>query len=896
MSQHCAFCGETCPTYRGLSKHIKLKHRKILSAKEKRTWLNSFTVVTHPDLNDATPSNPWNPFPDRLAFEFADYHFTELQSSEAQINRALDHWLASTLLAGGDAGNIPWRNAREMYATIDSIKEGPAPWTTVKFRYTGPLPAGKPPKWMLETYSLCFRDPHIVLLNQIASPDFQDHFNYAPYMQFNAKRDRVWSNLMSGSWAWEEASDIIRDNPSARGSMLVPIIAGSDKTTVSAGTGHQEFHPVYAGAGNIDNTMRRSHPLGMEPVALLPIPKTSRKHRKRADFQTFSRRLYHSSLTRIFSSLKPSMTMPEVARCPDGHFRHVIFSLGPYIADYQEQVWLAAIVQYWCPVCEATPDNLDDLHANQRSYKKTEFLIRKFDPGIIWDNYGVRDDVVPFMSHFPRADIHRLLAPDLLHQLIQGVFKDHLVPWVEEYLITTHGKARALHYIQEIDRRVSAVPAFPGLQRFPDGRDFSQWTGDDSKALMKVYLAAIKGLVPEEMVGCIAAFIECCYIARRNAITSSNLEEFEQHQKQFQDLKSIFIETGARSSISLPRQHALLHYISKIELFASPNGICSSITERKHITAVKEPWRRSSHFNALPQMVTTISRLDKLSALRRVFRNRGMLEGTPSQYALAVVTGTLPPVLPYGTPNVDENISDDGDCDGDDSGGPLPGPKTLAQVTLALTPERSYPNTLDALAAFIKQPGFPTALRQFVYARRHPAYEDFPLCLPEFSSRITIFHSAVASFYAPSDLCGAGGMYHERIRANPRWKGGHRFDTETQVLGGMLVARVLLFFSFYDPKLHEEFPCALVNWFLPETEAPDPSTGMWVLKPEVLGGKRSLEVIHLDTIVRGAHLLPQYGSGFLPEDFGHVDALDAFKLYFLNHFVDYHAHELICSA
>ena len=35
---------------------------------------------------------------------------------------------------------------------------------------------------------------------------------------------------------------------------------------------------------------------------------------------------------------------------------------------------------------------------------------------------------------------------------------------------------------------VSAVPTFPGLRRFPDGRDFSQWTGDDSKAFMKVEL------------------------------------------------------------------------------------------------------------------------------------------------------------------------------------------------------------------------------------------------------------------------------------------------------------------------------------------------------------------------------------------------------------------------
>jgi hypothetical protein len=43
------------------------------------------------------------------------------------------------------------------------------------------------------------------------------------------------------------------------------------------------------------------------------------------------------------------MTTPEVVKCPDGHFRHAIYGIGPYIADYPEQVWLAAIVQGWCP-------------------------------------------------------------------------------------------------------------------------------------------------------------------------------------------------------------------------------------------------------------------------------------------------------------------------------------------------------------------------------------------------------------------------------------------------------------------------------------------------------------------------------------------------------------------
>jgi hypothetical protein len=34
--------------------------------------------------------------------------------------------------------------------------------------------------------------------------------------------------------------------------------------------------------------------------------------------------------------------------------------------------------------------------------------------------------------------------------------------------------------------RLAATPAFPQLRRFKQGRWFKQWTGDDSKALMKV--------------------------------------------------------------------------------------------------------------------------------------------------------------------------------------------------------------------------------------------------------------------------------------------------------------------------------------------------------------------------------------------------------------------------
>jgi hypothetical protein len=59
--------------------------------------------------------------------------------------------------------------------------------------------------------------------------------------------------------------------------------------------------------------------------------------------------MYHDSLHAILRPIKSAMTTPVIRRCPDGHFRRVLYDLAAYIADYPEQVYLAGIVQNWCP-------------------------------------------------------------------------------------------------------------------------------------------------------------------------------------------------------------------------------------------------------------------------------------------------------------------------------------------------------------------------------------------------------------------------------------------------------------------------------------------------------------------------------------------------------------------
>ena len=59
----------------------------------------------------------------------------------------------------------------------------------------------------------------------------------------------------------------------------------------------------------------------------------------------------------------------------------------------------------------------------------------------------------PFAMRFPRANVHELLTPDLLHQVIKGTFKDHLVQWVEDYLKEIHGPSKGEGILDEIDQQ-----------------------------------------------------------------------------------------------------------------------------------------------------------------------------------------------------------------------------------------------------------------------------------------------------------------------------------------------------------------------------------------------------------------------------------------------------------
>ena len=145
----------------------------------------------------------------------------------------------------------------------------------------------------------------------------------------------------------------------------------------------------------------------------------------------------------------------------------------------------------------------------------------------------------------------------------------------------------------------------------------------------QVYLPEIQGYVPEKMVKTLQAFLDFCYIVQCDVHNTQSLKALEDALDHFHKHCKIFWTSGVHmNGFNLPRSHAVVHYLCLIQAFSTPDGLCSSITESKHIKVVKEPWHQSGHWNVLQQMLTTNSHLDKLAAAWVDFASCGMLEGT----------------------------------------------------------------------------------------------------------------------------------------------------------------------------------------------------------------------------------------------------------------------------
>ncbi|KAJ3502576.1 hypothetical protein NMY22_g18540 [Coprinellus aureogranulatus] len=348
-------------------------------------------------------------------------------------------------------------------------------------------------------------------------------------------------------------------------------------------------------------------------------------------------------------------------------------------------------------------------------------------------------------------------------------------------------------------------------------------------------------------------------------------------------------------------------YHARFDITSPPlMGLCllRLTARRKHITAVKDAYRRSSRNQPLGEMLLINQRIDKLAAMRDHVEPHIPLElRDPRDTRRTIQTTRAPPPAPNKSLDLEEDPEDDIS----EAVGCI---TSEGDVRLPLRPAPRYPRPLPRLSNWLDKPLLEEDIRRFLYDQLFPDSEDIgmdvrledcPYVDPNL--HVKIFHTAIALYHAPSEDSGIGGMKREIIRSSPAWQGGAPrhdcvyIEKDPGEVGfkGLGVAQVMFFLSF--KHLGVEYQCAYVRWFEAFGDSPCDKTGLWRVVPDLRRGQRVCSIVHIDSILRSAHLIPVFGTysarNRVPIRFHHSQALTSYAMFYVNRYIDYNAHETI---
>lgn len=578
--------------------------------------------------------------------------------------------------------------------------------------------------------------------------------------------------------------------------------------------------------------------------------------------------------------------------CPDGHRRHCFPTLAEYIGDYEEQRVVAGILNGYCPKC-TIPSHRS--HEPEHGLESRDFPKRDRDEAHrLRSIHGPRSKELkafgyhhtsPFTATHPYSDIHDALAPDLLHQASK-CFYDHIhqfvVSLIEKQTNSTKAKG-------EIDARFSHLPPYQNLRPFRLGiNSLPRWTGKDYKAMAKVYLGVIKGLVPDECVEMVRHYLDVCRLAHYESHTESTLTIFKNSLdlfwKHLLDLNSVFIINEiVPIGWYTPKMHYLRHYPDYIRDKGALPYCSTDRTEPWHIP-IKDSYRAS---NKGPQAAEFIVRDEARDHAWEVWE-QGLRRRVP---------GLLSTLACHA--NEEDSFSEE-----DDVAEPCESLRDPIMKTVRLTSGRRWRGlqeisvveeeiTLSGLEECTRH--FLTWLRQGRRPIRKRKLDDI-----DRGERLEIIGHQSAKLRYPTVhdpfnalteyvYCTPSYTYHQ----NRDWTKS-RFDTviirygpEVDGLHSMAnrrVARVLLLFKLVDQGNLPPYELAYVQLFTC-SHRPDKNCGMYRLKKT-----EQYEVVELDTFERGVHLIPIFGKAIdTPMATSEsAPALDSWNEFWLNNQTDLH--------
>ncbi|KAJ7205623.1 hypothetical protein B0H12DRAFT_1035007 [Mycena haematopus] len=688
---------------------------------------------------------------------------------------------------------------------VDSLPAGPQ-WYCNPVELVGDeLDAdGQPRKEIVEVW---YRDPVECVRELLGNPTFKKQ-GYKPLRVYKSFRDgrytnREFSEMWTADWWWEIQQLL------PPGATLAPIIVATDKTQLTRFSGDKQAWPPLRAAG------------------------------------------------------KDGVKM----ECADGFVRKMFPILSAYIADYPEQCLVACCRENSCPRCLVKPKERGErVESVMRDPDETlQILIdqsqNQFPVKFVDQNLR---PINPFWADFPHCDIFSCMTPDLLHELHNGVFGDHIIKWTTE---ATTGKD------DEIDRRFRAMTPHPTLRHFTKGISLtSQWTGNEHKNMEKVFVGLLARVTDPAVQRAVRAIIDFIYYAHFEVHCDESLAKLDAAWAAFHDDKSIFVDLEIRKHFDVNKLHKLKHYVNSIRSRGTADGFNTENTERLHIDLAKAGYNASNRVNYTRQMTVW------LACQEAVYRF-----GTYLQWA----------VPGYIADSGAESLGDDDDEDDSEEKlilRPIASQKTppFPRVTVAaIVTEFHAPDFLLRLDDFLESQSINAPI-PLDLTSTFPVYKRLTIPLPKISEVTShVILDTIRAVRGEPQRMTPKGVKPEKhgqfdtvlIRQTPPERSQRPTD-------GISVARIRVIFRLPADLGNYPDPLAYVDWYKP-LKPPVPNIRMHEISLSSRNHRQNSSVIPVSDILRSCHLIPVFGKSVDPT-WTSDRVLDQCKAFYLNPYLRHH--------
>ncbi|UZO25924.1 uncharacterized protein OCT59_018178 [Rhizophagus irregularis] len=228
---------------------------------------------------------------------------------------------------------------------------------------------------------------------------------------------------------------------------------------------------------------------------------------------------------------------------------------------------------------------------------------------------------VPNFFGICRKNINIYLAtvPDRMHHLDLGLFRYQII-FTCDILKLQHVNGNKL--VEEVDRRLAAIPHFPAIKIFSNGlQSIARLTANEYRSLMKVMIFVIDNLYDEnnnevdnfvnndDLVKLYEYWNEMYILSRYEEFSESDLEKFNDAIHRWARMFVKAFKFVSPSNLKLPKLHSwVYHIIDSIRSYGAINGYTTETYESLHKYFVKIPYRISNKKDVEPQLLRTIKR------------------------------------------------------------------------------------------------------------------------------------------------------------------------------------------------------------------------------------------------------------------------------------------------